>query len=201
MRKIFIITAALTLILLPVTKAGAQIDTRAGVYPQADTRATVDPQTDNRSEADIKTEAGVRQAVDTTVVPTIVDTTLVGRNILELMPSRSRGDSATVVVTNSYSVREAMQKHSESSSLGMTPGYRIRIFFSNAKNARTGSDEAVAKFRLKWSMPIYCTYTNPYFKVTVGNFRTRNEAMEQLQKIRIDFPGAFIVKEDVYYTY
>lgn len=195
MRKIFIITAALTLILLPVTKAGAQIDTRSEANPQADTRTAADPQ------AGIKAETDIRPAADTTVIPTIVDTTLVGRNILELMPSRSRGDSATVVVTNSHSVREAMQQHSERSTLGMTQGYRIRIFFSNAKNARTGSDEAVAKFRQKWSMPIYCTYTNPYFKVTVGNFRTRNEAMEQLQKIRIDFPGAFIVKEEVYYTY
>lgn len=179
MRKIFIITAALTTFMLPLVKAGAQNVTRPAGYAQTDIKPTA----------------------DTTAIPTIVDTTLLGGNILELMPSRSRGDSATVVVTNSDAVREAMQQHKERSSLGMTPGYRIRIFFSNAKNARTGSDEAVAKFRQKWSTPIYCTYTNPYFKVTVGNFRTRNEAMEQLQKIRIDFPGAFIVKEDVYYTY
>ena len=43
----------------------------------------------------------------------------------------------------------------------------------------------------------YRTYANPYFKVTVGDFRTRSEAMELLTRIKPLFPSAFIVKEPI----
>ena len=45
----------------------------------------------------------------------------------------------------------------------------------------------------------YRSYVNPYFKVTVGDFRTKSEAMQLLQKIRGAFPSAFIVKENINY--
>ena len=43
----------------------------------------------------------------------------------------------------------------------------------------------------------YRTYANPYFKVTVGDFRNRSEAMELLTRIKPLFPSAFIVKEHI----
>ena len=44
-------------------------------------------------------------------------------------------------------------------------------------------------------IPVYRSYVNPYFKVTAGDFRSKSEAMQLLQKIRQEFPSAFIVKE------
>ena len=38
---------------------------------------------------------------------------------------------------------------------------------------------------------------NPYFKVTVGDFRTRSEAVKLLERIRGAFPSAFVVKENI----
>jgi hypothetical protein len=43
----------------------------------------------------------------------------------------------------------------------------------------------------------YRSYANPYFKVTVGDFRTRSEAMALLQRIRGEFPSAFVIKENI----
>jgi hypothetical protein len=45
----------------------------------------------------------------------------------------------------------------------------------------------------------YRTYANPYFKVTVGDFRTKSEAMELLSRIKSIFPAAFVVKENISY--
>jgi hypothetical protein len=45
----------------------------------------------------------------------------------------------------------------------------------------------------------YRTYSNPFFKVTVGDFRSRSEAMELLNQIKDEFPSAFIVKENIHY--
>lgn len=148
-----------------------------------------------------KENTKVEAPADTTVIVHKVDSTFMGENIFNHMPSRFRGDSGTVYARQSLTVRRAMEEQMAANELGMAHGYRIRIFFSNAKNARTASEEAVAKFREKSSLPIYCTYVNPNFKVTVGNFMSRSEAMQELRKIRVSFPGAFIVKEDVYNTY
>lgn len=155
------------------------------------------PQIENQIETGRKAEI----VTDSTVIAHKVDSIFLGQNILEHMPSRFHGDSGSVIVRQSHAVREAMSRQMDANKLGMAHGYRIRIFFSNAKNARTASDEAVAKFREKSFLPIYCTYVSPYFKVTVGNFMSRSEAMEELRKIRVSFPGAFLVKEDVYNTY
>ena len=43
----------------------------------------------------------------------------------------------------------------------------------------------------------YRTYANPYFKVTVGDFRTKSEAMELLSRIKVNFPSAFVVRENI----
>ena len=41
----------------------------------------------------------------------------------------------------------------------------------------------------------YRSFASPNFKVTAGNFRTRLEAEALLQRIKGDFPDAFIVRE------
>jgi hypothetical protein len=43
----------------------------------------------------------------------------------------------------------------------------------------------------------YRSYANPYFKVTVGDFRTKSEAYRLLERIRHEFPSAFVVKESI----
>ena len=45
----------------------------------------------------------------------------------------------------------------------------------------------------------YRTYTNPYFKVTVGDCRTKSEAMILLGRVKKAFPSAFVVKENIKY--
>ena len=45
----------------------------------------------------------------------------------------------------------------------------------------------------------YRTYSNPFFRVTVGDFRTKSEAMQLLLQVKGAFPTAFIVKETIGY--
>ncbi len=48
-------------------------------------------------------------------------------------------------------------------------------------------------------MAAYRTYSNPFFRVTVGDFRTKSEAMQLLLQVKGAFPTAFIVKETIGY--
>lgn len=83
---------------------------------------------------------------------------------------------------------------------GGIQGYRIRIFSDLGMNARTESEEAKTKFFENFpNIPIYRKYNAPYFKVYVGDFRTKIEAVKNLKKIKRVFPNAFIVPDKINY--
>lgn len=127
-----------------------------------------------------------------------VDTSLVGKDIFKLMPKKSEGGAADVDIFQSDSLMNAMQKHVAANSDRTLSGYRVRIFFDNRQSARVASEETLKRFEsLYHDVVAYRTYANPYFKVTVGDFRTKSEAMALLERIRYEFPSAFVVKENI----
>lgn len=127
-----------------------------------------------------------------------VDTALVGKTIYQVLPSKSRGDNADVVLHQTDSIYAVMNAHMNNNSGRTLSGYRIRIFFDNKQSARVASEEALKKFESMFhDVVAYRSYANPYFKVTVGDFRTKSEAMSYLERIRREFPSAFVVKENI----
>ena len=91
-----------------------------------------------------------------------------------------------------------MASHIRDNASRTLSGYRIRIFFDNKQTARTESEAALKRFEaLYHDVSAYRSYANPYFKVTVGDFRTKSEAMELLERIKHEFPSAFVVKENI----
>lgn len=127
-----------------------------------------------------------------------LDSTLVDRNIFHVLPSRLRGASSDAKVHQSATVEKSMAAHVESNRKRSMNGYRVRIFFDNKQTARTESEAALKRFEaLFHDVSAYRSYANPYFKVTVGDFRTKSEAMELLERIKHEFPSAFVVKENI----
>lgn len=78
-------------------------------------------------------------------------------------------------------------------------GYRVRIFFDNGQHARSQAESAISRFKdIYPDIPAYMDYDNmPYFKVTVGNCLTSEEAIILWGKIKDAFDRAFIVREDI----
>lgn len=128
----------------------------------------------------------------------VVDSLLVGRDIFSLLNERGAA-GGRVVVEQSLSLRAHFNSYLERSDAAPTiAGYRIRIFFDNARTARERSAEIVKQFEEQFPLiAVYRSYDNPYFKVTVGDFRTRSEAIKELRKLSKEFPSAFIVREEI----
>ena len=119
------------------------------------------------------------------------DSTLVGKNIFNVLPDN-------VNVRQSQQIANSMKSHVASNGARTISGYRVRIFFDNKQNARTESETVLKKFNgLYPDVMAYRIYANPYFKVTVGDFRTKSEAMALLARIKGAFPSAFVVKENI----
>lgn len=125
-----------------------------------------------------------------------VDTTLAGKDIFNIMPS----EDADVVIRQSQLIEGSMKEHVASNVKRTMNGYRVRIFFDNRQTARNESEETLKRFKSLFpDVMAYRLYVNPYFKVTVGDFRTKSEAMALLSRIKGDFPSAFVVKESIEY--
>ena len=77
-------------------------------------------------------------------------------------------------------------------------GYRVRIYFDNGQDARSEAQAAINKFQeIYENVPTYLDYTAPYFKVTVGNFLTKEEAIKLWGNLLNVFPSSFIVTENI----
>jgi hypothetical protein len=77
-------------------------------------------------------------------------------------------------------------------------GYRIQITSFSGVNSRTAIENAAAQFKLQFPN-IFCdiSFSEPNFRLRVGNYRTKLEAYKALQMIAPQFPGAFVLKDQI----
>ena len=126
-----------------------------------------------------------------------IDTSLVGKDIFYVLPDGKNG-TGRVSVSQSEQVAQATASRIEANKQRSIEGYRVRIFFK--ESARAESEEVQRQFMARNpGVSAYRSYANPYFKVTVGDFRTRSEAMQLMKKLLPDYPAAFVVKEPIRY--
>ena len=124
-----------------------------------------------------------------------VDSTLVGKSIFNLLGSASEG---TVRIHQSQAIADAMKHHIATNGTRTLTGYRVRIFFDNSKTARNASESVMRNFMAAHpGVPAYRSYQNPFFRVVAGDFRTKSEAVEFLQRIKPSYPSALVVKESI----
>lgn len=109
-------------------------------------------------------------------------------------------DSNTVKVEQSEEFAAVLQSRIDSNAQRKIAGYRIRIYFDNSQNSRHISETIAARFAGEYpDIPVYQSYSSPFFKVTVGDFRTRDEAALFAKKIAESYSSAFLVKESINY--
>jgi len=74
-------------------------------------------------------------------------------------------------------------------------GYRVQIIASTVR--KTVLDSKGIFSDQYPDIKTYILYQQPYFKLRVGDFETRIEAIQFLNKINDVFPSAFIVQDDI----
>ena len=120
-----------------------------------------------------------------------VNESLSGKQVADVLPG-------SVKLNQSPSIKGAVESLVRKNRATQTDGFRIRIYFDNKQDSREASAESEARFRRLFpGYNTYRTFKNPFFKVTVGDFRTKADAQVALQRISRVFPDAFIVKEQM----
>jgi hypothetical protein len=76
-------------------------------------------------------------------------------------------------------------------------GYRVQIFSGNKKQPARQARMQFSQIYRKTKA--HETYEQPYFKVRVGDFKTKIEALKFKNELVKHFPNCYIVKDEIEY--
>jgi len=107
--------------------------------------------------------------------------------------------TGTVYIIQDAALADILNKHSElNGGLSRVPGYRLQVFFSATRTARQEAEAIQKKVNSSSSgQAVYLEYKAPYWKVKIGDFKSRAEALRVKNELSIDFPNSWIIKEMV----
>lgn len=122
-----------------------------------------------------------------------VDSTLMGRSILSVL-------GPGVTVNQSRTMRSALDSYVSNNAAKKLSGFRIRVYFDNGQSARTRSESIARSISNAFpGIGVYRTFESPNFKVCVGDFRTKDEALKVYHVLKATYPTAIILKETINY--
>lgn len=114
------------------------------------------------------------------------------------LPARDSLVQAVVTVSEYGDAASVVASASPRSARLRFKGWRVCIFSDNGQDAREGAREAKSAFRELFPQTnVYDAYDTPYFKVTVGDCLTEEEAIILLERVKPRFPKAFIKQEQL----
>ena len=75
------------------------------------------------------------------------------------------------------------------------PGFRIQVI--NTNDRKVAIDTKTKVYQLYPELKAYIQYQSPYFRLKIGNFKTRQEAQEYLSGLSKDFQGNLFIVRDI----
>ena len=118
-------------------------------------------------------------------------------SIINTIQITNKPTQGQITITQSHEIEQLFNNrlYQNTQNPGMQ-GYRIRIFSETGQNAREKSNQAMFEFSEEFpDVQFYQKYENPYWKVSVGNFRTKESAQKFYRKVLNSFPKSFIVSD------
>ncbi|MBN2614845.1 MAG: SPOR domain-containing protein [Bacteroidales bacterium] len=80
------------------------------------------------------------------------------------------------------------------------PGYRIQIYKGSGNNALNRALDVQKSFERRYDAKAYVTFNEPYYRVRVGDFRTRLDAIRFLNQIKGRYPLAWEIKDKIRFS-
>jgi len=104
-----------------------------------------------------------------------------------------------VVILGDNGVEALVAKHiSFNENVKGFPGYRIQIYFESGNYSKNKAFGEKGKFISRFpDIAAYVIFQEPYYKVRVGNFRNKLDAEAFKQRIKKQWPEAYIIKDDI----
>jgi hypothetical protein len=109
-----------------------------------------------------------------------------------------KAQKGNITVVEGDSISTLVAKHVYLNSKEKIVGWRIQIFFDSGNNSKSKAYSKKGEFMaMHPDVSVYLMFQSPYYKVRVGDFRTRMDAEGFKQKIIGTFTDAFVVKDEI----
>lgn len=96
-------------------------------------------------------------------------------------------------------VKKHRQIHENDSTID---GFRVQIFMESGNDALEHAEIMKAEFMdLYPSIPVHLVFGQPYYRLRVGDFRTRLEAENLHQQLQKDYKNAFVTADRIELPY
>jgi hypothetical protein len=107
--------------------------------------------------------------------------------------------NSNLVIHQSADIEKLLEKHVKVNEIqNWVNGYRVQINSVGGANSKEKANAIKAEILTKYPDAIvYVIYQAPYFKVRIGNFRTQLDALAYLQQIKLGYPFAFVVIDEI----
>lgn len=103
------------------------------------------------------------------------------------------------IIFNNSPIESEAGGRNEKGTRGTALGFRIQIF---SGSSRTEAYAIQARFQQRYEdISTYITYTQPNYRVKVGDFRSRSEAQSFMNELRKTYPSVFLFTEQIYVYY
>lgn len=107
-------------------------------------------------------------------------------------PSTAGNAEGAVTIHTDPRVERLMKDYTEHKHV--LKGYRVQIFLGDRK---TAEDTKHTFLQRNPETPAYLSWLAPNFRLRVGDLHTRLEAEKLLHDMRVDYPGSYIVPDDI----
>ena len=81
-------------------------------------------------------------------------------------------------------------------------GFRVQIFMESGNDAVEHANVIMEEFKMKYpDIPIYLIFGQPYYRLRVGDYRTRLEAEKAYRVLSEDYKKAFVTGDRIQLPY
>ncbi len=116
------------------------------------------------------------------------------------LPTGKGVTDGSVTIISNHKLHSLIKKHIEINNDNF-PGWRVQIYFGSGKSAMGKAKAIKRQFLNKYGHEhgAYIKLEAPYFKVRVGDFRTKSEALKFKHDISRMFSSSWVVPDIVNY--
>jgi hypothetical protein len=113
---------------------------------------------------------------------------------------KTYSNSGKVVITQDYAVKSLIRKHVEANNKLPTKGYRIVIFSGSGAQSESKANQVRSTFKTRfYKTEAYTKYHEPNFRVHVGDFRNKSEALKVYKEVIKYYSGTYIIEDRIEY--
>lgn len=95
-------------------------------------------------------------------------------------------------------INELLRAHRQVNQRIGTQGFRVQIYTDSGNRSKLRTDRVKAEFDAKYPrLRSYISYDEPYYRLRVGDFRTRLDAQRFLNDITSAYPVAHIIPDRI----